>query len=279
MTLAVTLAVLLAAFLHAAWNALVKRGSDPLSDMALLTLGAGLLAAPALPFVAALPPAAWPFVLLSNLIHIGYYATLVATYRHADLSVGYPLMRGMAPPIVTLFGVFFLGEHPGPTMWVGIALISCGAASLAWGGPNGKSASARACAFAFLNATLIASYTLVDAAGARIAGNALNYVLWLFVLEGLPFLAVVLYMRRRAFIAYAGTRWPKALVGGGCSALAYGIAVWAMTQAPVGAVSALRETSVVFALIIGAVVLKERLTPQRWLGVAAIVAGAATLKI
>lgn len=277
MTLSVTLAVLFAALLHAMWNAIIKRGSDPLSDMALLTLGASVLAAPGLPFVPALPAEAWPFLLLSNLIHIGYYVTLVGTYRHADFSVGYPLMRGTAPLIITLFGLVFLGEYPSLTIGAGIGLISCGVLSLAWI-RSGQPTSRRAIVLALLNASLIAGYTLVDAAGARVAGSPLSYVLWMFVLEGLPFATLVWWLRRRAFVDYASTRWRAALVGGGCSALAYGIAVWAMTRAPVGAVSALRETSVVFALVIGAVVLKERLTPRRWLGAAAIVAGAATLK-
>jgi drug/metabolite transporter (DMT)-like permease len=278
LTLPIVAAVLFAALLHAVWNTLVKGGSDPLSEMALVTVGASILVIPLLPFVPPLAQAAWIYLGMSIVIHVGYYATLVATYRHADLSVGYPVMRGSAPLLVTLSSLVLLGEQPSPAMWAGIALISAGVLSLAVG-RGGRAAAGRAVPYALLNATMIAAYTLVDAAGARSAGTAMSYVVWMFFLEGLPFAALVLYLRRRAFIDYAAERWRVALVGGGCSALAYGIAVWAMTRAPVGAVSALRETSVVFALGLGALALKERLSTRRWLGVAAVLAGAITLRI
>ena len=277
MALPIILAVLFAALLHASWNAMVKHGADPLADLALVALGGSVLAAPLLPFVPLLPAAAWPYLLLSTLIHVGYYATLVATYRRTDLSIGYPLMRGSAPLLVTLVGILVLGEHPTPGMWLGIALISGGVVSLAFA--RGRhTAMWHVVGFALANATMIAAYTLVDAAGARMAGQAFSYVLWMAFLEGLPFAALVLLLRRSAFVDYARERWRSGLIGGGLSALSYGIAVWAMTKAPVGAVSALRETSVVFAFAIGALVLKERLSLQRWIGVAAVLAGAVTLR-
>ncbi len=277
LTWPVTLAVLFAALLHASWNVMVKRSDDAAADLATLTLGASLLAAPLLWLVPAPAPAAWPFLLASNLIHVGYYATLVATYRHADLSVGYPLMRGSAPLLVALFGALVLGEWPSAGMWVGIALISGGVVSLAFA-QGWHAGAGRATSFALANAAMIAAYTLVDAAGARSAGTTLGYVLWMFFLEGLPFAAFMLWRRGPAFVAHARARWRSGLAGGACSALAYGIAVWAMTVAPVGAVSALRETSVVFALLLGALLLGERLTLRRWIGVAAVLAGAVALR-
>lgn len=277
LTLPITLAVLFGALLHATWNAIVKRGGDPLADMALLTLGASVLAGPLLLLAPAPARASWPFLAASNLIHVGYYATLVGTYRHVDLSVGYPLMRGSAPLLVTLAGVLFLGEHPTPAMAAGIVLICLGVSSLALAGAR-QAGPARALAWPFANAALIAAYTLVDAAGARASGAPLGYVLWMFFLEGLPFALFVRWQRGSIFLETARARWRVALAGGACSALSYGIAVWAMTRAPVGAVSALRETSVVFALAIGALVLKERLSLRRWLGVAAVLAGAVTLR-
>lgn len=277
LTWPIVLAVLFGALLHAVWNTMVKRGGDPLVDLALLTVGASALAAPLLPFVPVPSAAAWPFLLASNLIHVGYYATLVGTYRHVDLSVGYPLMRGTAPLLVTLAGVLLLGEQPTSSTWAGILLISLGVASLAL--PGGRSApNGRALLFALANAALIAAYTLVDAAGARVSGAALGYVLWMFFLEGLPFALFVWWRRGSSILDAAAARWKAGLAGGACSALSYGIAVWAMTQAPVGAVSALRETSVVFALCIGAWLLGERLSPRRWAGVAAVLAGAVTLR-
>jgi drug/metabolite transporter (DMT)-like permease len=277
LTLPITLAVLFGALLHAVWNAIVKRGGDPLVDMALLTLGASVLAAPLLWLAPAPAPASWPFLVASNLIHVGYYVTLVGTYRHVDLSVGYPLMRGSAPLLVTLAAVLLLGERPTPAMALGIVLICLGVASLALA--NGWHAMrGRALLWPFANAGLIAAYTLVDAAGARVSGAAIGYVLWMFFLEGLPFALIVRWRRGPGFIDAALSRWRLGLAGGACSALSYGIAVWAMTRAPVGAVSALRETSVVFALAIGALVLKERPSRRALAGVAAVLAGAVALR-
>lgn len=279
LTLPITLAVLFGALLHAAWNAMVKRGGDPLIELALVTAGASLLSLPLLPLLPFPPAAAWPFLVASIVIRAGYYATVIGTYRHADLSVGYPLMRGSAPLLVTLAGVLLLGEHPTPSMWAGIVLICGGVISLLLAGGHRAGARGRATGYALANASLIAAYTLVDAAGARASGTAAGYVLWMFFLEGLPFSAFLLLTRGNEFVAAARSRWPTALAGGACSALSYGIAVWAMTVAPVGAVSALRETSVVFALALGAWLLNERVGPRRWAGVATVLAGAITLSV
>ncbi|HSN31151.1 MAG TPA: EamA family transporter [Ideonella sp.] len=278
LTLPITLAVLFGALLHASWNAMVRRGGDRLLDLALVALGASVLAAPLLPFVVPPARASWPFLAASSLIHVGYYATLAGTYRHAELSIGYPLMRGSAPLLVTLAGLAWFGERPTPATALGIALICLGVASLAFAGRQ-RAPIAPALRFAWANAAMIAAYTLVDAAGARAAGSVLGYVLWMFFLEGLPFAAIVVARRGAASVAGAlRSRWRVALGGGGCSALSYGIAVWAMTEAPVGAVAALRETSVVFALGIGALLLKERPAPRALAGVAAVLAGAVVLR-
>jgi len=231
-----------------------------------------------LPLVPVPAPAAWPFLAASMLLHVGYYATLVATYRRVDLSVGYPLMRGSAPLLVTLAGVLLLGEHPTPATWAGIVLICLGVVSLSLAGAR-HAGVARALPYALANAVLIAAYTLVDAAGARASGAAPSYVLWMYLLEGVPFALLVWWWRGRALVDGARARWRMAFGAGLCSALSYGIAVWAMTVAPVGAVAALRETSVVFALCLGRWLLKERLDAHRWLGIAAVLAGAMTLRI
>lgn len=279
LTLPVALAVLCAALLHASWNAMVKGSDDPLADLALLNLAAGALALPALLALPPLPAASWPFVAGSIVIHLGYYATLIATYRHADLGVGYPLMRGSAPLLVALLGVAAFDEQPSASGWAGIGLISAGLLSLAWH-QRRRAGAAQAVLYALANAALIACYTWVDASGARRGGEPLSYVAWLFALNALPLTALVARLRGpRALALQAGRRWRIALGGGACSALAYAIAVWATTRAPVAMVSALRETSVVFALGIGTWLLRERLSPQRWAAVAAVAAGAVTLKL
>jgi drug/metabolite transporter (DMT)-like permease len=268
--------VLLGAALHAAWNVVVKRSGDPAADLATLTLAASVLALPALWWVAPLPRSAWPYLIASNVIHVGYYATLAATYRHADLSVGYPLMRGTAPLIVALAGALWLGEWPAASTWLGVLLISAGVVSLAF---RRGAAPSRAVGYALLNASMIATYTLVDAAGARTAGDAWSYVAWMFFLEGLPFALFMRWRRGPSFTAHLRSRWRQAVAGGAFSASSYAIAVWAMTVAPMSAVAALRETSVIFALGFGALWLGERLTVVRWVGVGAVAAGAVALRL
>ena len=277
-TLPVTLAVLGAGFLHALWNAMLKSAAgEPLLDTALIVAGSSVVALALLPFVAFPDRAAWPFMALSAAIHFAYYVTLAGAYRRGDLSFAYPLMRGVAPLIVTLLGVVFLGERPTATMLAGIALISLGILVIAWyAGGRHTPAAAK---WALGNALIIAVYTLVDGAGARASGNAASYVVWLIFLEGLPYLAWIRATRGRPAFAYIASRWRRGIAGGAASLAAYGIALWAMTRAPVAVVAALREVSVLFAAGIGAIVLKEGFGWRRMAGAAAVVAGVAALRL
>ena len=278
LTFGVTLAVLGAGFLHALWNALLKSAAgDPMLDTALIVAGSSVVALFLLPFVGVPAEAAWKFMALSALIHFAYYITLAGAYRHGDLSFAYPLMRGVAPLIVTMLGVLLLGEHPSAQMLTGIALISTGIIVIAWfaGGRHTPTAAG----WALANAAIIASYTLVDGAGVRASGNAAGYVSWLIFLEGLPYLAF-LYLRRGPPAArYVMQRWRRGIAGGAASLAAYGIVLWAMTRAPVAAVAALREVSVLFAALIGTLALKEGFGWRRMAGAATVVAGVAALKL
>ena len=277
-TLPVTLAVLGAGFLHALWNALLKSAAgEPLLDTALIVAGSSVVALAMLPFVAVPARAAWPFMALSATIHFAYYVTLAGAYRRGDLSFAYPLMRGVAPLIVTVLGVVFLGEHPTAATLAGIALISLGILVIAWyaGGRH----TAAAAGWALANACIIACYTLVDGAGTRASGTAAGYVCWLIFLEGLPYLWWIVHTRGRPSVDYKLTRWRRGIAGGAASLAAYGIALWAMTQAPVAVVAALREVSVLFAAAIGAFVLKEGFGWKRMVGAVAVVAGVAALRL
>jgi drug/metabolite transporter (DMT)-like permease len=276
--LGVTLAVLGAGFLHALWNAMLKSAAgDPTLDTALIVAGSSVVALAVLPFVAVPDVAAWKFMALSALIHFGYYITLAGAYHRGDLSFAYPLMRGVAPLIVTLLGVLFLGEHPGLQTLAGIGLISAGIIVIAWFA-SGRHPLAAA-SWALANAAIIASYTLIDGAGVRASGSAAGYVSWLIFLEGLPFLAWILARRGSAAVRYMGPRWRRGIAGGAASLAAYGIVLWAMTRAPVAVVAALREVSVLFAALMGSLVLKESLGWRRMAGAATIVAGVAALKL
>ncbi len=279
LTFGVTLAVLAAGLLHASWNAILKSsaGGDPLLDTATVVAGSTVCSALALPFVPVPLAAAWPMAAASAVIHFGYYLTLAHAYRTGDLSFAYPLMRGTAPLIVTVLGMLFLRELPSLQVALGILLISGGIFFIAFAQRHHHP---RAAVFwALANAAIIAVYTLVDGAGARASGSALGYVLWLTFLEGIAFLAWIRMSKGAASVRYVCAQWRRGLVGGFCSVAAYGIVLWAMTRAPVAAVAALRETSVLFAAIIGTVLLKEGFGLARLAGAASVVAGVAALKL
>ena len=278
MTLSVVLAVLFAALLHASWNALLKSGNDVLLDTAAIVIGGGVVALPLVFFIAPPLPASWPYIAASAVTHIAYYLLMVNAYRTGDLSLVYPLMRGTAPMITAVLGIVLLHEWPGPLSWLGIGLISLGVFALALRTVD-HTPSGAAIGFALANAAVIAVYTIIDGRGARVAQDAWSYICWLFLVDTLPFTLMVAYARRGTFLrAMFARRW-RGLIGGGLSAAAYAISVWAMTQAPVALVASLRETSVLFATLIGARILRERFNPRRWAGACAIVLGALALKL
>jgi drug/metabolite transporter (DMT)-like permease len=210
-------------------------------------------------------------------IHWAYYITLAHAYRTGDLSFAYPLMRGTAPLLATLLAVLFLREWPTPQGALGILLICAGIVSIAFVGRNPHPRAALV--FALANAAIIAVYTLIDGAGARASGNAASYAVWLTFLEAIPFLFWIRARRGRHAVAYIARGWRRGLIGGAASLGAYAIVLWAMTRAPIAAVAALRETSVLFAALIGAVWLKEGFGWPRLAGAASVVAGVAALKL
>jgi drug/metabolite transporter (DMT)-like permease len=279
MTLGVTLAVLGAGFLHAGWNALLKSapGGDALLDTATVVAGGAVCALAIAPFVALPASAAWPYLGASIVIHFGYNLTLAQAYRTGDLSFAYPLMRGMAPLLVALLGIVLLRELPTAAVSVGILLISLGIVSIAF--VQQRQHPPAATYWALTNAVLIAAYTLVDATGARASGNAASYVVWLLLVEALPFLAWVIARRGAVAVRYIRRGAPRGLIGGACSLAAYGIVLWAMTRAPVAAVAALRETSVLFAALMGSLWLKEGFGLLRFAGATSVVLGIAALRL
>lgn len=279
LSLGVTLAVLGAGLLHAGWNALLKSagGGDPLLDTATVVAGSTLCSAVALPFVALPDAAAWPFIAGSTVIHVAYYLTLAQAYRTGDLSFAYPLMRGTAPLLVTVLGALVLRELPPPHVILGILLICVGIIGIAFA--RRATHPPAAAWWAFGNAAIIAVYTLVDGTGARASGNALAYVLWLTFIEGVVYLSWIRRHRGAPALRYLRNQWRRGLLGGFSSVAAYAIVLWAMTRAPVAAVAALRETSVIFAALIGALWLKEGFGLARLAGAATVVVGVATLKL
>ena len=279
LSLGVTLAVLGAGLLHAGWNALIKSatGGDALLDTATIVTGSTLCSLVALPFLPLPLADAWPMAAASVVIHFGYYLTLAQAYRTGDLSFAYPLMRGTAPLLVTLLGMLFLRELPTPSIAIGIVLICSGIVAIAFAQRHHHPRAA--VYWALGNAAIIGVYTLIDGAGARASGNALSYVVYLTFFEGVFFLVWLRWRKGAPAVTYIARQWRRGLLGGFCSVAAYGIVLWAMTRAPIAAVSALRETSVLFAAVIGTVLLKEGFGFARLAGAASVVAGVAALKL
>jgi drug/metabolite transporter (DMT)-like permease len=272
-------AVLFGGLCHATWNIIVKSGADKPLDMMLVIVGSAAVALPCTLLVGPLNRQAWPYIAGSTAIHLLYYLSLVQAYRSADLSVVYPIMRGMAPLILALLGLAFLGESLSPGLLLGIVLVSvgvCALAALRW---PVHADMRKPLMWAALNAAVIAAYTLVDGAGVRVANTPLAYVVWTFALHSLPFALIVLLRRGAAGLGYLRHHAARAVGGGLLSFTSYGIALWAMTQAPVAAVAALRETSVLFGVLLSAWLLREPVSPHRWAGAALVVAGVVVLRL
>lgn len=267
--------VLIGALLHASWNAMVKSGGDKLREAGLIAGGAAVVSACALPFVPLPAVACLPWLFASIVIHQLYYVLVAAAYRAGDMGHTYPLMRGTAPLLVALVSAPLLGETLTTTAWLGVALICGGILILALH----RRAPHRATMLALANALVIALYTIIDGTGARLSGDAVSYVLWLTLLNGPPLTIWLLFRDRVGFPRSLRTRSGAALLGGACSIGSYGFALWAMTQAPVATVAALRETSVLFAVVISMLVLRESGGARRIIAGVLVVAGAAALRL
>lgn len=276
MSISVFVVVLVAAVLNATWNAVVKGGSDKQLTTALVTIAGALIAAIILPFLPIPARASWPFLGASLFFQVAFFVLVARTYQVADMSLAYPLMRGMAPLVVTFVTVVALGESLSIAAGVGIALLCAGVLGMTGGIPRGG--NARGVSLALLNAVVIAGYTMIDGAGVRRSGSPAAYTLWLCLLTGVPFAVWVLRARRAAFTAYAARHWFVGLVGGAGTLASYGLALWAMTRAPIALVAALRETSILVAMMISVWLLRERVGPVRILAACLIVAGAMVLR-
>jgi drug/metabolite transporter (DMT)-like permease len=219
----------------------------------------------------------WPWALASGTLHLGYNLFLVRAYRQADLSVVYPIARGAAPLMTLLGSIIFTQDAAG--LWLVVAVVLLVAGLVLTGlGQRSPGADPHALYYALGTACWIAAYTLVDGIGARQSGDALGFAGVIFVFDGLFIFVAALFMRGRSLVAGFAANWRAGLFGGAASCTAYGIAVWGMTKAPIASVAALRETSIVFVLLLSSRILKETLGWQRIVGGIMIVAGASLLR-
>lgn len=272
MPVSVLLIVLLGALLHASWNLLVKLGRNAHVAAANVFIGSGALAAVALPFLPVPAAASWPYLGVSVTAELIYGVLLATAYRAGDLSHTYPLMRGTAPLLVAVGSFALVGERLSALGWTGVSLISGGILVLIFDA-HFRGLSAAATRLALLTAGVIATYTTVDGAGVRVSGHAVAYAFWNFFLTGVPWLIWSVARGRVYRRAQLRDQWPGGILGGACSLGSYAIALWAMTRAPVAAVAAVRETSIVFGMILGALVLREQVTWIRALAALAVTLG------
>ena len=279
MSTLVFLVVLGSALLHAIWNAIIKGGNNKLFETVMNTTGGGLVALVALFFLPAPHPESWPYLAATCAIHIFYYSSVAYAYAGADLAYAYTLMRGASPLITSLVAVFLLGDTLGTGGWLGIAMLSAGILALAADSLKRGSLPVKVTLIALGNAFVIMGYTVVDGSGVRLSGNAITYVCWVYVLNALPLPCFVYATRWRAYASYVRSRWHYGLFGGSCSVLAYGCSLWGMMHAPIATVAALRETSVLFGMVLGVLFLHERLTPARVLAIGLVIAGAMVTKM
>ncbi len=273
-------AVLFAAACHAAWNATIKRGLDPLATTVAISIGAAAVSLVFVPVVGLPAPAAWPWVIASVVIHLFYFGSLVESYRWGDMSQVYPIARGSAPLMTAAITTTFIEERLGLGGWLGIALVVAGVLLLSLrGGRDLAKLDRRAVGFALFTAVTICAYSVVDGVGARQAGNANAYSVALFVGIGSVMALYALARSGRAALVDAARLWGTGLGGGALQLGSYGIAIWAMTVAPIAIVAALRETSVLFGALIAVVVLKEPLRGNRVAAALLIVAGLALIRL
>jgi drug/metabolite transporter (DMT)-like permease len=277
--LALMALILCAALMHASWNAIVKSERDRLIGFGVVMMAGTVMCLPLLPFLGPMAWSALPWLLLSALIHVFYYFFLLSAYAHGDLSHVYPIARGLGPTLVAIFSGALIGEHLRLHEAGGVLLVSLGIMALAlargfrdWGG--------RGTVFAVVTGFTIAGYTFADGLGARASGNALAYIAWLNVLEG-PWVLVYAAWRRGAgpVLTYLRAQGWRSALGGVIATLGYGIAIYALSVGAMAHVAALRETSVLFATVIGTRLLGEPFGLRRVLAAGMIVAGLVLMNV
>ncbi|WP_329288329.1 EamA family transporter [Streptomyces sp. NBC_01455] len=273
MTPQVTVAVLFAAFTHAGWNALAHRITDKLAGFALIAGGGVLIGLAFIPFVAVPASGAWPYLVLSAVIHIVYYALLMKSFRLGDFGQAYPIARGTAPLVVTGLAAVFAHEVPDGWAASGVALSCAGLTGVALWGLRGRRPDWAAIGAALATGLSIAAYTVVDGLGVRASGSSLGYISWLMALQGAVLPLYAAHRLRGRFVDALRPFAALGLLGSALSVLAYGLVLWAQTRAALAPIAALRESSIIIGAAIGAVFFKERFGAPRIAAAGLLVVG------
>ena len=277
MSLGVFIIVLMAAVMHATWNSLIKGGKNPLLDSMLLSVVALFICLAIIPFVPLPHYDSWPYAAISAFVHIGYFLFLAKSYETGDLSVVYPIIRGLPPLIVMCVSLLFLSDQLSLYGILGVVLVGCGIVILS---KNPENFSPKILCFALLTVLMIVSYTLVDGIGARLSGHSVSYLVWFSLVEAILYIALIFWMRgKEPCMIHIKQYWRRGVLSSSLAMLGYGLVLWAMTQAPIAYVSALRETSVLWALLIATLFLKEPFQKSRLVSVVFIFLGIATISL
>ena len=273
-------AVLCAAAAHAGWNAVIKRGLEPFTTTIMISLAAGVVALALLPFTGLPAAAAWPWVIASVVIHLGYFIGLIGAYQAGDMGQVYPIARGAAPLMTATVTTTWLGEPLGLVGWAGLLLLVGGVFLLSLrGGSALERLNRHAVGFALFTAVTVCAYSVVDGIGARASLNASGYSVALFAGIAVVMTAYAVLRRGTKVFDAMAPLWAKGAIGGSLQLGSYWVAIWAMTLAPIAVVAALRETSVLFGALIAIVVLKEPLRASRVVAAVMIVAGLVLIRL
>ena len=278
MDLLVAAAVLTASLLHASWHALVKSSGDQVTALAGMNLVSGAVALALIPFAKPLPLTVFALILGSVVLHAGYKLALARLYVYADLGQAYPLARGLTPIIATILAYLFIGETPGPAIALGVAVVCLGLVLLAFERGGRRLAPAALAAAALVGFT-VAAYSVLDAYGIRLVNDWFSFTVWLVSIDSSAFVAYALATRGTSALAAWRGNPVRVAASGLFGVLSFGVFMWALGRAPVGAVSALRETSVIFAALIGTLFLHERADWRRFLAAATVMAGVGVIAL
>lgn len=274
----VILVVLCAATTHATWNTLVKVGGDPLMTAAVLNIATMVIGLALLPWVGLPNPGTWPYLAGSVITHTGYFVCLTNGYRVGDLSHVYPLARGSGPIYAAIFGYLIAGEALSPAGIAAIAIICAAILSLTFVRGRITEGGKAPILFGLGTGMFIGSYTLIDGLGVRAAGTPLNFIAWLFILHGLPIAAIAFWRRRATLAISLRANWLRGTASGALGFIGYSLVLWAMSANPIALVSALRETSVIIATLIGTLVLREPFGRSRLAAAVAVAGGIVLLQ-
>ncbi|NRA88465.1 MAG: EamA family transporter [Rhizobiales bacterium] len=279
MSLLVFSVVITAALLHAIWNGLVKSQDNKLLTMTAVVIGAGFVGLVTLPFTGLPHGDSYGYLAIAIIIHIGYQMFLALAYTHGDLSLVYPISRGTAPLLVTIFSILVLGIEFSTLSMLGLGSIIFAVFCMVFSNSSDFNGNGKAIILALITACFIASYSLIDGFGARLAGNAVSFYASLAIINGFGFIAFMAVRKPQNIKLIFISKKMVMLIGGGASFLGFALILWAFTQTSIATVSTLREVSIIFVMLIGVFLFKEKFGIMKMIALAFCLLGLVLLRL